>query len=184
MNYLRSCLLLASVALLMVSGCACQSQQQTLPVAAVESTPLDDYVANPNDVYAFETAATLPGEGQTTYVLRMTSQRWLTTAEVEDPVWWHWLTVVVPDEVTHDVGLLVIGGGSRRDEAPQAAPEFVTQAALLTGSVAAYLHNVPNQPMTFVGDDYGLLSIESRQTITSYGSASPPRRLLTSWMRR
>ncbi len=155
MNRFRSLFLLASVVLLITAGCTLQTQQPTPPAEPADSTPLDDYVATPDDAYAFETVQTLPGDGQTTVVLRMTTQRWLTTAEVEDPVWWHWLTVVVPDEVQHDVGLLVIGGGTRQDEAPQAAPVFVAQAALLTGSVTAYLHNVPNQPVTFADDDYG-----------------------------
>ncbi len=155
MKSLRVSLLLAAL-FLFVLGCETQTDQlASSPTTALSTTSLDDYVASPDEAYAFETVQTLPGEGQTTYVLRMTSQRWLTTAEVEDPLWWHWLTVVVPNEVQHNTGLLIIGGGSRRDEAPQAAPDFVTQAALLTGSVTAHLHNVPNQPMTFVNDDFG-----------------------------
>ena len=155
MNRLRSLFLLIPLVFLIAAGCARQTELQTPPTEPPILTPLDNYVATPDEAYAFETVQTLPGDGQTTYVLRMTSQRWLTTAEVKDPVWWHWLTVVVPDDVQHDVGLLVIGGGRRQDEAPRAAPEFVVQTARLTGSVTAHLHNVPNQPMTFVGDDFG-----------------------------
>lgn len=120
-----------------------------------ELTALEAYVATPDPAYAFEAVSTLEGDGFTQHVVRMTSQTWLTTDEAEDPTWWHWLTIVVPDEVTSNTGLLVIGGGSRNSEAPDEPNPVLVQSALTTGTVTADLHNVPNQPMSFVGDDYG-----------------------------
>ncbi|MEM7369819.1 MAG: PhoPQ-activated pathogenicity-related family protein [Bacteroidota bacterium] len=105
--------------------------------------------------FEYELVSTIPGEGHTTYVIRMVSQSWLTTEQVKDPVWWHWLTVVVPDQLTSDIGLLFIGGGSRKSEQPSEADPMMLQTALASQSVAVSLHNVPNQPLEFVGDDYG-----------------------------
>ena len=109
----------------------------------------------PDPAYGFELKNTIEGKGYTTYVLRLQSQRWLTTAEVKDPLWWHWVTVVVPDQVRSDIGLLVIAGGSRKSKMPDETPEMLAVPALATGTVVAQLHNVPNQAVEFVGDDFG-----------------------------
>jgi len=115
-------------------------------------TPLEQYVTEPDEAYRYELSSTLPNEGYTAYVVRMTSQRWLTTDRVEDPEWWHWLTIVVPDEVQSRTGLLLITGGNRRQKTPGKAADLIVRAALATNSVTAELRNVPNQSLRFVGD--------------------------------
>ncbi|MCB1155477.1 PhoPQ-activated pathogenicity-like protein PqaA type, partial [bacterium] len=125
------------------------------PTGTTYNTPLDKYVHTPDPVFEYTVVDTIPGEGFSTYVVRMVSQRWLTEAEVKDPVWWHWLTIVAPDNVQYGKGMLFIGGGSRTREQPTKPDEITAQIALTTQSVVASLHNVPNQPMEFVGDDYG-----------------------------
>lgn len=121
----------------------------------VYDTPLDQYVHQPDTAFSYQVVDTLPGEGFTTYIVRMVSQRWLTEAEVKDPLWWHWLTIVVPAEVKYDKGLLFISGGNRGRKQPDKTDEMTAQLALASQSVVASLHNVPNQPTEFVGDDYG-----------------------------
>src|SRR5690349_14062083 len=61
-----------------------------------EKTPLDAYIAKPDPTYKWELKATYPGDGQTTYVLEMTSQTWRSAADVDRPVWTHWMTIVKP----------------------------------------------------------------------------------------
>ena len=119
------------------------------------NTPLDNYVTTPDPAFSYEVVDTIPGEGFNTYIIRMVSQRWLTEAEVKDPLWWHWITMVVPDEVKYNKALLFIGGGSRKREQPEKPDGMILQIAGATQSVVASLHNVPNQPMEFIGDDYG-----------------------------
>lgn len=118
-------------------------------------TPLDRYVNTPDTAFRYQVVDTLPGEGFTTYIVRMVSQQWMTEAEVKDPVWWHWLTIVVPDNIQYDKGLLFIGGGSRDRAQPTKTDQMSAQIALASQSVVTSLHNVPNQPTEFVGDDYG-----------------------------
>jgi PhoPQ-activated pathogenicity-related protein len=124
-------------------------------VGEVDPGPLRRYVADPDPAYAWSLEASHPGEGYTTHVLEMTSQSWLSEDEVDRPVWTHWLVVVRPDEVRSDAALLFIGGGSNDDEAPTSASPLVVQPALATGTVTAELRMVPNQPLSFVGDDFG-----------------------------
>lgn len=118
-------------------------------------TPLDKYVNTPDPAFEYQLLDTIPGEGFKTYVIRMVSQRWLTEAEVKDPLWWHWMTLTVPDQIRFDKALLFIGGGSRTREQPTKHDEMAAQLAMGSGSVVIGLHNVPNQPTEFVGDDYG-----------------------------
>ena len=47
--------------------------------------------------FAWKAVREMPaGEGLTATLIDLTSQRWLTEAEVERPLWTHWLTVVRP----------------------------------------------------------------------------------------
>lgn len=114
-----------------------------------EKNALDAYVAKPDPAYKWELKGTYPGDGQTTYVLEMTSQTWRTEAEVDKPVWKHWMTIVKPDVVKHDKALLYIWQGENSDPAPTKAQDRSVRIAKETGSVVAEVGMVPNQPLRF-----------------------------------
>ena len=116
---------------------------------AEQATALDRYVAKKDPSYSWKLVSTLPGSGFKQYVLDFASQTWRSAAEVDRPVWKHWLTIVKPDRVAHDKGLLFIGGGSNRDAAPSSISERASGIAVDTGSVVAELGMVPNQPLFF-----------------------------------
>lgn len=158
-SFSQQCVSLLVFTLFFISSCGPAepgaSQAAEAPSSSSSKTPLEAYMEIPDDAFTYEVKDSIKGEGYTAFIVRMVSQRWLTTAEVKDPTWWHWLTIVVPDEVITDKGMLFIGGGSRRSNSPDKADEIQVQAAILSKSITANLHNVPNQPMEFVGDDYG-----------------------------
>ncbi len=120
-----------------------------LSVKPEEKTALDAYVAKPDPAYKWELIGTYPGDGQTTYVLNMTSQTWRTAADVDHPVWTHWMTIVKPTEVKHDKALLYIWQGDNTDPAPTKAQDRSIRIAKETGSVVAEVGMVPNQPLRF-----------------------------------
>jgi len=115
-------------------------------------TPLDRYVAAPDPAYAWKAVKDVKADGVTATIIDMTSQRWLTGQEVEQPLWRHWLIVVHPDRVTSDIGLLFITGGSLDRPAPERPSEWLVDAARETGTVTAELRLVPNQPIVFKDD--------------------------------
>ncbi|HOX03114.1 MAG TPA: PhoPQ-activated pathogenicity-related family protein [Candidatus Paceibacterota bacterium] len=117
-----------------------------------KTTALDRYVSQPDPHYAYQRLSASDGRGCRTFVLEMTSQSWLTPAEVDRPVWKHWLVVVVPETVEHTTALLFIGGGSNDKPAPTSADPRLAQLALATRSVVAELRMVPNQPLVFHQD--------------------------------
>ncbi len=115
-------------------------------------TPLDEYVAKRDSTYGWKLVGTYPGDGFTTYVLDLKSQSWRKPPEVDRSQWQHWLTIVKPDVVKHDVAFMRIGGGANGGAAPsKPSPQHVTMAKA-TNSVVVDLGMVPNQPITFNGD--------------------------------
>jgi len=89
--------------------------------------------------------------GSTTDLLEVTSQRWLTAAEVDRPEWKHYVLVTRPAEVKHDTALIFIDGGDNSNTPPSANPLLVTLANQ-SKTVLVELKTVPNQPLKFSGD--------------------------------
>jgi PhoPQ-activated pathogenicity-related protein len=116
-------------------------------------TPLDTYVHTPDPNYSYTLESTIPGQGCTTYVINMTSQAWRSEKEVNRTVWKHWLTIVKPDKVVTNKGLLFITGGSVDNPAPTKIDEKLAKVAMATQSVVAELKGVPNEPLIFIGDE-------------------------------
>lgn len=114
--------------------------------------PLDHYVAAPDSHYKYELVKTVPGQGYTAYVIDLTSQQWRSESEVDRPMWKHWLTIVRPDDVKGDTGMLYITGGSVTQAAPTGATRDNIEAAMTSHSVVAELRGIPNEPLIFSDD--------------------------------
>src|ERR1051325_3237072 len=63
----------------------------TVSTARASETSLDRYVAKPDPAFAWSVSKTLPAEGAAATLIDLTSQKWLTDQEVEQPIWKHWL---------------------------------------------------------------------------------------------
>jgi PhoPQ-activated pathogenicity-related protein len=120
-----------------------------------KETALDRYVAKPDPNYSYKLVSKKEAEGATVYVLEMTSQQYLTTNEVDRPIWKHWMIITRPAEVRSSTGLLFIGGGSNDKPAPQGPDGNMARIATETKSIVSELRMVPNQPLTFKGEDKG-----------------------------
>lgn len=122
---------------------------------AGELTALDRYVSAPDTNYSFHLVRSIPGKDQTTFLLEMTSQAWLTTNELDRPLWKHWLIVVHPNEVSSSKSLLYISGGANDGKEPKGADQSMAQIAVITKSIVTELRMVPNQPLVFSGETEG-----------------------------
>lgn len=131
------------------------------------STPLDDYVWKADDNYKWEELPEFAFEGKIAgraykaHVLNMTSQRWLTDdafspTSPAKSIWWHYLVVIVPEEVKWNRNAsLWITGGSMGDSPPKASDEDIRVSAALatyTGMVMGALFQIPNERVTFSAD--------------------------------
>jgi PhoPQ-activated pathogenicity-related protein len=118
------------------------------PVSAQE-TALDRYIAKRDSSYAWKIVKRIEGDGYKGYVVDLSSQSWRSAAEVDRPVWKHWLTIVRPDKTTSGAALLFIGGGNNLDPAPESPQDRIVMFAKESNTVVAELGQVPNQPLFF-----------------------------------
>jgi PhoPQ-activated pathogenicity-related protein len=118
----------------------------------LKKTPLDDYVAKNDPTYSWKLVKTIPGNGITTFVVDLKSQSWRKPPDVDRAVWQHWLVIVKPDQVKHDTGLLMIGGGKNDGAVPNRPNPQLVLFAQSSNSVVAELRMVPNQPLILKGD--------------------------------
>lgn len=155
MNERRTSLQVVLVAILVtvVLSSAWAGEINTLDPQGMELTALDEYVRAPDPNYSFELLHSVEAEGVTGYILSLTSQQWLTEEEVDRPIWQHILQIIRPHHTTTDTGLLVIGGGRNGKEPPTQPSEMAFQLAVGSQSVVAELGMVPNQPITFAGEE-------------------------------
>lgn len=137
--------------ILLICQCSCSKQTEQIPVIA--SNPIKDYAAKSDASYEYKPHKKIKGNGYTTHILRLTSGEWLTTAQVQDPKWWHWVHIVVPDTVTSNIGMLFINGGRRKADEPKDADDLIKTIALKTNTIVINLHNIPNQTVKFVDDN-------------------------------
>jgi PhoPQ-activated pathogenicity-related protein len=117
-----------------------------------QNTPLDRYVAAPDSHYKYEVLKTIPGQGYTAYIIDLTSQQWRSESEVNRPLWKHWLTIVRPDDLKGDIGMLYVNGGTITQKIPEAPSHDYVEAALTSHSVVAGVSGVPNEPLVFTGE--------------------------------
>ena len=123
------------------------------PSATAEETALDRYVAKPDPAYEYRLISTIEGKGSTTYILEMTSQQFLTEADVNRTLWKHWVIVAKPHRLKHDTSLMFIDGGSNGGDPPTKGDNIMAQVAVKTGSVTTVLKMVPNEPLQFAGEE-------------------------------
>ena len=111
---MKSFLSLILLALFLSSCSSPEPKTSTLE----DSFPLKKYVETPDKAFSYEIRETVRGESWTEYRIYLVSGSWLTQAEVDEPIWWHWLTMVVPDKLKETESLMMIGGGWRGDTIP------------------------------------------------------------------
>lgn len=119
---------------------------------AQPQTALDRYVKAPDSHFKYALNKTTPGNGYTAFVLDMTSQQYLTSAEVDQPVWTHNVTIVRPEKVTSGTALLFVAGGSIPPKPPNTISPVYIDIAKTTGAVVAEIRQIPNEPLVFAGE--------------------------------
>ncbi len=131
------------------------SPLQSLKVDTLGSDALENYVHAADPSYTYSVARTVVGSGYTYYVLQMTSQTWRSSADVDKPVWQHWLELVVPTGAIGGTSLLYITGGSNSLGSPPSTPDStMLSAALSTHTVTALLRQVPSEPLKFTDESF------------------------------
>ena len=124
-------------------------------------TALDRYVAEPDPNYFYEIIDVVDHKDYKTFIVEMTSQKWLTAEEVNYPLWEHYMVIVAPNQLESNIGFLTITGGSKANNAPSEALATDIKRAIETGTVVSTLYMVPNQPLVFSDDNERLRTEDS-----------------------
>jgi len=124
--------------------------------SVVYPTPLQTYVAKSDPSYSYTLATTVAGADTTTYVLKLTSQRWLTDQDVNPSLWQHWFQIVVPNNLEESTqsGIYVDGGGDSPDPPTSQDVEGV-MLAVQTKMIMGHLYQIPNEPTIFLAEGKG-----------------------------
>ena len=116
-------------------------------------TALDDYIQKPDDAYKWKIVSETEENGLKLVVINLTSQSWRSPDEVNRTKWKHSLKVAIPKTLRDNTAFLMVGSGSNRDNRnPDPPSTMIQQLAMSTGTVAAELGMVPNQPLVFHDD--------------------------------
>ncbi|CAF0930838.1 unnamed protein product [Brachionus calyciflorus] len=121
-----------------------------------KETPLDDYVNTPDDHYKYFVVDTIQFSNYKLVYINMTSQKWQDESIVDRPIWWHWLSVCIPNKISRpDASFIYIGGKSNGDSLPDPDDtqiRLTSSLAVSVGSIATHVRNIPNQPLVFRDD--------------------------------
>ena len=137
------------------AGVLTSSAVQPLVVDTQTSNALANYVSTPDPSYHWSLAyqAAGPNDAYQYYVLSMTSQTWR-QGDVNDPVWDHWMQIIVPAGATvSKTALLYITGGSNTMSIPTTPDDAMVSTSLTTHTITAELRIVPNESVYFFGEN-------------------------------
>ena len=71
---------------------------------------LKDYVKAENKDFGFVIKDSIKELDYSLYHIKMTSGKWLNKKLVNKPIWWHWVDVVIPTNLSSSHALLFVGG--------------------------------------------------------------------------
>lgn len=132
---------------------------------AQETGPLKSYVYTDDPAYSYQVVGQLPGEGFDAYFLNMNSQTWRSADEVTPNLWNHWMTLIVPHQLTSNTANLIVYEGKTSATPPDPADvALFVPLATYTGSIQVILQQVPAQPLQFAELDQPT----SEDTLVSY----------------
>ncbi len=126
---------------------ACQKKRVEGFKIVTPENALQSYLDNGDSSFKWEVQDSTKTDGARIYRIGFTSQTW------RDTVWNHELTVIVPDSLTYNDGLLLITGGSLTKGQPNThkwdKEEIValTDVAKINKAVVSIVWQVPNQPL-------------------------------------
>ena len=126
---------------------------QADPRSEYLQTDLDAYVHKDDTSFNYVIEKVQEFDSYFVHSIRMNSQNFLQSKDVNKTSWSHWLTVIEPKEVKAETALLVISSGDTNDPLPKAQDALI-EIALASNSLVAELKAIPNQPLKFSDESF------------------------------
>ena len=112
---------------------------------------LISYVKN-KEGFDYKIIDSINYEGASLYRVKMNSGKWMSDKVKGESNWWHWLDIVIPDNVETNKSLLFIGPGSKYDNEIY-LDSLSIEKAIKTKSIVSHISNIPYQPIKFISND-------------------------------
>jgi PhoPQ-activated pathogenicity-related protein len=146
---------------------ACQPAETQGNYSGDQTTPpLEAYVLKEHRSPNYELVHEANDKSYDYYVLRVETLNWLSEELVDKSQWWHWVSIVIPKNSKAEASIVIIGGGSQSTKLPDRPNKETIELAIATKAPTLYIHNIPFQPLNFVGDDQ---SNRTEDAIIAYG---------------
>ena len=126
---------------------------QADPRSEYLQTDLDAYVHKDDASFNYVIEKVQEFDSYFVHSIRMNSQNFLQSKDVNKTSWSHWLTVIEPKEVKAETALLIISSGDTNDPLPKAQDALI-EIALASNSLVAELKAIPNQPLKFSDESF------------------------------
>ena len=126
---------------------------QADPRSEYLQTDLDAYVHKDDTSFNYVIEKVQEFDSYFVHSIRMDSQNFLQSKDVNKTSWSHWLTVIEPKEVKAETAMLVISSGDTNDPLPKAQDALI-EIALASNSLVAELKAIPNQPLKFSDESF------------------------------
>ena len=139
----------AIIILFYYNSCSSASEEKT-QIEPIQL--LKDYVKAENKDFGFVIKDSIKELDYSLYHIKMTSGKWLNKKLVNKPIWWHWVDVVIPTNLSSSNALLFVGGGSTEQNKIYLDSISIAQS-IASESVVAHISNIPFQPISFIGSD-------------------------------
>lgn len=130
---------------------------------------LRSWVTKPDPNYSWNQYHSSIQLGYTTYFIKMNSQQWRSTSEVDRNIWWHHV-IIHKGWFTGDTAVMMVSGGSNGTTDPTSPDADIGTLSFLTGIPVCEVKQIPNQPLYFA-DEGGLARSEDDLIAYSFDKA-------------
>src|ERR1051325_4987107 len=121
------------------------------PLEATPANALARYVGQLDPNYQWSLYDYDQHFGWNKHTIRMQSQQWRSSSEVDRPLWTHDVGIIEPWFADNRCALF-INGGSNHSGPPQEVDSKLSAVAILYGIYYAQLDQVPNEPLFFTDE--------------------------------
>jgi len=117
-------------------------------------TALDRYVQAPDAAFTYDLVEKEEAAEYMRLTFNMTSQRWLSSAQVSRSLWFHTVHVIVPRKPSNGtLALLGLDDGNNAQASVMIPVQpIAVNAAVLTGAIVIDVKQLPNEPIIFAND--------------------------------
>ncbi len=112
-------------------------------------SPMKEYIDKTKNQFSYKIIDSCKTNNLKSYHIKMVSGEWLNKKFVDDYIWWHYVDIIIPNNIDTDKALLFIDGGTKEEDFFR-LDSISKKFAVDSKSIIANISNVPFQPINFL----------------------------------